>query len=137
MKADYHIEQLLLEFSGEYYSNPGSDFKNLMPDLNFMSGVFYNGILFNSNLNLKTGFLFYYTGAQNLTQIYSQPVLSYYNNNIASSLKIDFTLIGEIRRVAIIYFTWENLLDKKYFITPFYPMPSRGIRFGLGWELFN
>ncbi len=137
LKADYHIEQLLLEFSGEYYSNPGSDFKNLMPDLNFMSGVFYNGILFNSNLNLKTGFLFYYTGAQNLTQIYSQPVLSYYNNNIASSLKIDFTLIGEIRRVAIIYFTWENLLDKKYFITPFYPMPSRGIRFGLGWELFN
>ena len=137
LKADYHIEQLLLEFSGEYYSNPGSDFKNLMPDLNFMSGVFYNGILFNSNLNLKTGFLFYYTGAQNLPQIYSQPVLSYYNNNIASSLKIDFTLIGEIRRVAIIYFTWENLLDKKYFITPFYPMPSRGIRFGLGWELFN
>ena len=137
LKADYHIEQLLLEFSGEYYLNPGSDFKNLMPDLNFMSGVFYNGILFNSNLNLKTGFLFYYTGAQNLPQIYSQPVLSYYNNKIASSLKIDFTLIGEIRKVAIIYFTWENLLDKKYFITPFYPMPSRGIRFGLGWELFN
>ncbi len=137
LKADYHFEQLLLEFSGEYYLNPGSDFKNLIPDLNFMSGVFYNGILFNSNLNLKTGFLFYYTGAQNLPQTYSQPVLSYYNNKIASSLKIDFTLIGEIRKVAIIYFTWENLLDKKYFITPFYPELSRGIRFGIGWELFN
>ncbi len=108
-----------------------------MPELNIKAGLYYKDILFNTNLNLKTGFIFYYTGKQNLSPIYYQDVLTYFNNEVAQSFTVDFTLVGEIRKAAIIYFTWENLFDKQYFITPFYPMPSRGIRFGIGWELFN
>jgi len=51
--------------------------------------------------------------------------------------KLDFTLAGEIRGAAIFYFIWENLLGNQYYITPYYPMPERNIRFGLAWELFN
>ncbi|MEJ2614758.1 MAG: hypothetical protein P8Z35_07355 [Ignavibacteriaceae bacterium] len=134
---DYKFKEILIETSGEYYLNPEADFKNLMPGLNFMSGIYYKNILFNNNLNLKTGFTFYFTGKQNLLPVYSPGVLSYFNNEISQSLNVDFTLVGEIRKVAIVYFTWENLFNKEYFITPFYPMWSRGIRFGLGWELFN
>ena len=137
LNLDYKYKEILLETSGEYYMNAGKDIKNLMPGLNFMSGLYYDGILFNNNLNLKTGLVFYYTGKRNLLPVYSQGVLNYYNNEIAPSTTVDFTLVGEIRKVAIIYFTWENLFDKQYFITPFYPMWSRGIRFGIGWELFN
>ncbi|MGA9293715.1 MAG: putative porin [Ignavibacteriaceae bacterium] len=137
LKLDFKFKEILIETSGEYYLNPGTEFKNLMPGLNFMSGIYYKGILFNTNLNLKTGFIFYYTGKQNLLPVYSPGVLNYFNNEIAQSLTVDFTLVGEIRKVAIVYFTWENLFNKQYFITPFYPMWSRGIRFGLGWELFN
>ena len=137
LKLDCKFKEILIETSGEYYLNPGTDFKNLMPGLNFMSGIYYKDILFNTNLNLKTGFIFYYTGKQNLQPLYSPGVLNYFSNEIAPSLTVDFTLVGEIRKVAIVYFTWENLFDKQYFITPFYPMWSRGIRFGLGWELFN
>lgn len=137
LKLDYKFKEILIETSGEYYLNGKKSLENLMPDLNFMAGLYYNDILFNTNLNLKTGFIFYYTGKQNLLPIYSPGVLTYFNNEIAPSFTVDYTLVGEIRKVAIIYFTWENLFDKQYFITPFYPMPSRGIRFGIGWELFN
>jgi hypothetical protein len=137
LKLDYKFKEILVETSGEYFLNPGTDFKDLMPGINFMSGIYYKDILFNTNLNLKTGFIFYYTGKQNLLSVYSSGVLSYFNNEIDPSLTVDFTLVGEIRKVAIVYFTWENLFNKEYFITPFYPMWSRGIRFGLGWELFN
>ena len=137
LKLDYTFKELLLETSGEYYLNPGTDLNNLMPSLNFMSGIYYKDILFRNNLNLKTGFIFYYAGKQNLLPVYSKGVLGYFNNEVAPSWTVDFTLAGEIRKVAIVYFTWENLFNKEYFITPFYPMFSRGIRFGLGWELFN
>ena len=137
LKLNYNFREILLEASGEYYLNEESHLNNLIPRLNFMSGIYYRNLLFNNNLNLKTGFIFYYTGNRNLLPVYSQGVLTYFNNEISSSLTVDFTLVGEIRKVAVIYFTWENLFNKQYFITPFYPMWSRGIRFGIGWELFN
>ena len=137
LNLDYKFKEILLETSGEYFLNAEKNFENLMPDFNFMSGIYYKDILFNSNLNLKTGFVFYYTGKQNLLPVYSPGTLAYFNNEIAPSITINFTLVGEIRKVAIIYLTWENLLGKQYFITPFFPMQPRGVRFGLGWELFN
>ncbi|HEY7751945.1 MAG TPA: putative porin, partial [Ignavibacteriaceae bacterium] len=51
--------------------------------------------------------------------------------------KLDFTLAGEIKKLAIFYFVWENLFGNQYYITPYYPMPDRNVRFGLAWELFN
>ncbi len=87
------------------------------------SGIFYKDILFNQDLDLKTGF-----------------VLNYYDfesNDFKSASQLDFTVAGTIRKVAIVYFSWENLLNEKYFIVPYYPMRERGIRFGIAWELFN
>jgi outer membrane cobalamin receptor len=56
---------------------------------------------------------------------------------VNSNYKLDFTAAGEIQKVAIVYFSWENLFDNSYYIIPYYPMFRRGIRFGLAWELFN
>jgi len=74
-------------------------------------------------MSLKTGF-----------------VLKYYDfesENFESAYQVDFTIAGIIQKVAIVYFSWENLFDKQYFIVPYYPMRERGIRFGLAWEMFN
>lgn len=87
------------------------------------SGIFYKDILLNRNLDLKTGF-----------------VLKYYDfesGDFESAYQVDFTIAGIIQKAAIVYFSWENLFDKEYFIVPYYPMRERGIRFGLAWELFN
>ncbi|HVO75179.1 MAG TPA: TonB-dependent receptor plug domain-containing protein [Ignavibacteriaceae bacterium] len=93
-------------------------------------GIFYNDILFDSSLVLKTGFALYNFSRQ---QLVTQPP----NETGISRPRIDFTLAGEIQKSAIAYFAWENLLDEDYFIVPYYPMPARSIRFGIAWEIFN
>lgn len=138
MNLNYRFWKLLLE-TASYYNMPSDknpdnnnySYTLLMPDVNLTGGLYYKDILFNENLNIKTGIVVYYIGKQE----------SKYNGSVAQSVdpswKIDFSLIGEIQKVAIVYFTWENLLDTQYYIVPYYPMLSRSIRFGLAWELFN
>jgi len=83
-----------------------------------------------------------YSLDQNLVNSYYTGALQSLANKIGivevePSNKVDFSLAGEIKKVAIVYFIWENLLGNQYFIAPYYPMPERNIRFGLSWELFN
>lgn len=40
-------------------------------------------------------------------------------------------------KTATIHFIWENVLDERYVTTMFYPMPGRGIRFGVTWTFFD
>ena len=101
------------------------------PKIKLRGGIYLDGYFFEDNLNLKTGFVFNYNSQQ---RVYSSGQLSYLAGQFAT---IDFTLAGEIQKVAIAYFRWENLLDETYYIVPYYPMYRRGIRFGVAWELFN
>ncbi|MDY0082311.1 MAG: TonB-dependent receptor [Ignavibacteriaceae bacterium] len=128
VKFNYSV--LLFESLLSFYSKNGRYDINV-PDFQTQTGLYYKNILFNNNLNLKTGFVFYYTG--------KNKVFTYENGlcEVPSSYKFDFTLVGEIQKTAIVYFTLENLLDNEYYITPYYPMPERNIRFGVAWELFN
>ncbi len=112
-----------------YFANKGDLYS--VPDFRFIGGLYFRGNLFQDNLNLKTGFRFTYTGNINsLTEQYGLLAVD-------PSNKLDFILSGEIRKAAILYFTWENLLGNEYYITTFYPMPGGSIRFGLAWELLN
>lgn len=122
--------KLNLESKSSYYYSKNNKLIGV-PQFQTQSGLYYKDILFNSNLDLKTGFVFYYTGKNN--------VFTYENGliEVNSSVKLDFTLVGEIQKTAIVYFTWQNLLGNNYYITPYYPMPSRSLRFGIAWELFN
>jgi outer membrane receptor protein involved in Fe transport len=86
-------------------------------------GVFYKDKLFNNNLKLKTGFAVKY--------------YEFESGRNKSAFQLDFTVAGKIQDAAIVYFSWENLFNKQYYIVPYYPMRERGIRFGLSWELFN
>ncbi|MCZ7609869.1 MAG: TonB-dependent receptor [Ignavibacterium sp.] len=128
IKLNYGV--FLLESSLSFYSPSYNHIINV-PDFQTQTGLYYKGVLFKDNLNLKTGFVFYYTG-RNKVFTYENGLLE-----VPSSYKIDFTLAGEIQKSAIVYFTLENLLDNKYYLTPYYPMPERNIRFGVAWELLN
>lgn len=122
--------KFILESNSTYYS-PKSNTLNGVPNFQTQTGLYFKDILFNNNLDLKTGFVFYYTGKNN--------VFTYENGlvEVPASNKLDFTLVGEIQKTAIVYFTWQNLLGNNYYITPYYPMPGRSIRFGVAWEMFN
>jgi len=98
----------------------------------FTGGLYVNDFFFDDNLYLKTGFKFYYIG-----EISSAKYNTSLNRATDPINRLDFILAGEIQKAAIVYFTWENLFNKQYYIYPYYPMPQRNIRFGLAWELFN
>ena len=123
--------KLLFETNTSYYYDLIGSSSISLPEIQFTGGIYLNDYFFDENLLLKTGFKFYYTGELNSRLENSDIIL------VEPSNKIDFTLAGEIKKVAIVYFIWENLAGNNYFITPYYPMPQRNIRFGLSWELFN
>jgi len=131
LNFNYKVWYLLLETNTSYYFKPQNDKIYGVPEFSFISGVFVNGYFFDNNLELKTGFRFYYIGSNNVF------TKSWGVDNVGSTNKLDFTIAGEIKKVAIFYFIWENLYYNQYYITPYYPMPDGNIRFGIAWELFN
>ena len=128
---------LKLNFSALLFESSSSIYFSLqdkligVPKIATITGLYYKSLLFQDNLDLKTGFVLHYADKNN--------VFTQENGLLAvpSSLRLDFTLIGEIQKTAIVYFTWQNLFNNNYFITPYYPMPSRNIRFGVAWVMFN
>ncbi len=130
---NFKISDFELENSVQIYSSTFSINKNLwiVPKEIITIGLFYNNYVFNNNMFLKAGINYTYNGVRNVS----------YNNltpdTVPSFNRFDLTVSGIIQEVATIYFTWENLINKKYFIVPYFPMPERNIRFGISWELFN
>jgi hypothetical protein len=130
LNLKFNYWKLLLE-SNSSYSFSVDDKLFGVPDFQTQTGLYYTSKLFNDNLDLKTGFVFHYTGNNNVFTREHGVI------EVPSSNKLDFTLAGEIQNIAIVYFLWQNLLGNDYYTTPYYPMPTRNIRFGFAWELFN
>ncbi len=135
--ASVKLWKILLEGSSYYDLSEHNAFGSqpvlsaAAPKTKLRGGIYLDGYFFADNLNLKTGFAVNYNSRQ---RVYS----SGQEYNLAGQFAtVDFTLAGEIQKVAIAYFRWENLLDETYYIVPYYPMYRRGIRFGVSWELFN
>ena len=129
---NYKFWKILIETNTSYYFNSEEEQLLGVPEFQSISGVYLNGYFFDDNLWLKAGFIFTYTGRTNIYSDVWRNVIS-----VDPSNKIDFSVAGEIQKVAMVYFIWENLLNNEYFITPYYPMPGSSMRFGLSWELFN
>jgi len=135
--ASVKLWKILLEGSSYYDLSDHNSFGSqpvlsvAAPKIKLRGGIYLDGYFFADNLNLKTGFAVNYNSKQ---RVYSSGQKYYLADQFVT---VDFTLAGEIQKVAIAYFTWENLLDETYYIVPYYPMYRRGIRFGVAWELFN
>lgn len=126
---------LLLEAFASKYFESKDDLREyslfIVPEYTFSAGLYFKGNLFEDNLNLKSGIKFTHIGKRFLPLIWRSSV------KVDQINRLDFILSGEIRKAAIVYFTIENFLDKKYYITPYYPMPGISLRFGLAWEFLN
>lgn len=117
---------------------------------NISSGIYYRDKLYNNNLDLKTGFNFYFN--DNIeNQFYDFQIMrssNYYFVNDAltqfknysisnTQFRIDFTLAGRIQDRATFYFAYENILSNNYYSIPFYPIPEGGIRIGISWDFIE
>lgn len=127
MVFNFSLWKFGLQTYSSYYYNKENNY-HLFPQINFTGGIYYFDKLFNDNLELKTGFTFYYSGKKDAFG--NIPAVSAAN-------RLDFMLAGEIQESAIAYFTFENIYDTQYYLIPYYPMPSRSIRFGVAWEILN
>jgi outer membrane cobalamin receptor len=132
-QINFQFWKLIVENNGAYYFNSDNSRQeiSLVPKYTYRGGLFYRDSLFSGNLDLKAGFVFYYNGKRKAIKN------TQYTQIVDANNRLDFTLTGEIQKVAMIYFTWQNLLNNKYFVVPYYPMPARSIRFGITWEFFN
>jgi hypothetical protein len=132
LNIKYQVKFLSIENNSSLYSGNHSGLFNIVkglpgiPEYYSKSGIFISDSLFSNNLNLKGGFAFTY---------YSK--INYYPIETKPAYVLDFTLAGRIRKTATVYFTWENLLDYKYYLIPYYPNLGRNVRFGVAWDLFN
>ena len=147
--ADVQYSNILFSANLSYYFG-NSGYKNI-PDFSLNGGIYYVDTLFNSNLKLKTGINIYYSGKQNyfqydfekstavsLVKHFGSDVPQLISNSFTKqAIQLDYFLAGTIKDAATIYIVFQNLLDSQYFIVPYYPKQSRGIRFGVSWELYN
>ncbi len=118
----------------------GSSNKPYLPNITLNWKVEYRDTLFNSSLRLRTGFEAKYSGRQVHAQYDFYETQVFYNTTkplVPAWFTLDFYLSGEIQKSAIVYFSWENLFGNNYYVTPYFPMPWRRIRFGISWEFSN
>ncbi len=131
-------EFLELESISNYHWKLDSKEIYNIPEYLSKTGIYYNNILFNNNLDLKTGLSFNFIGNKIAYSEYSKHSKNYINKvNLMPVLTIDLNITGTIQKTATLYFITENIFDRKYFLIPYYPMSGRNIRFGIAWEFFN
>lgn len=143
--------KILLASNANYFMNSSINDKLSLPDFTFNGGLYYIDTLFNSNLYMKGGLNFKFTGSKTFAAIdyerYRSMVYAYDseilntkfvgNEIVPYSYQLDLFIAGTIQKKAIVYFVFENILDRKYYIVPYYPMYRRGLRFGISWEFLD
>jgi len=151
LQAQLSFWKIHFNTNSTLYLSEDERIRNGLPKFSSTGGAYYIDTLFNNNLKLKTGFNYYSYGSRyeqrfDFEKGVSSSFLYNTSNGIYSqiglteftpSIQIDFFLAGRIQDSAIIYFTWENLLNSQYMVVPFYPVRPRGLRFGVAWEFLD
>ena len=150
VELKFHIWQIFVDtYSAYYNSTLNSKTEYTIPDYTLKGKLYYQDTLFNANLFLRTGFKAQYIGRQDFYSYDFEKSMSaqyfftnqngIYQQNItvSPSFQLDFFLIGEIRRRAILYFEFENILNNEYYVVPFYYKQPFGYRLGVAWEFIN
>jgi hypothetical protein len=141
LSGTYRWNYLLFEGNAHFVKQNGAGGNGgSVPQLAGRFGIYYTGVHFDSNLAAKAGIYSNFSSAFSPMAYDAFYVRTYYDpavQEISAHADLNFFAAGEIIKRAIVYFSWENIFDRKYFFTPYYPMPRRGIRFGITWELFN
>lgn len=148
LKIDWHLWKLLFSTNANYYFIQKYNDNVPLPEFTSNGGVYYVDTLFNANLKLKAGINYWLIGNRS-SQIINYETLAItrwirtaaYNSppyfEVKPSVQFDFFLAGKIQDAATIYFVFENLLNERYYIVPYYPKQERGIRLGVSWEFVD
>jgi len=151
LRLDFKLWKILLSTNTSFYFSEQNRHDYDLPQFTSNGGIFYIDTLFNNNLHLKTGINYSSIGPRdNIRFDFEKSISSNYLYDptsqsttlisplqFSSTFQIDFFVAGRIQEKAIVYFVYENMLNAKYFVAPYYPKQSRGIRFGVAWEFLD
>lgn len=148
LKLNWHIWKIVLATNTSYYIFQEFKDNYPLPDFTSNGGIYYVDTLFNSNLKLKAGINYWLIGNRGYQFINfeTSEITRYVRTNssiippyvdVKPSVQFDFFLAGKIQDAATIYFVFENLLNERYYIVPYFPKQERGIRLGVSWEFLD
>jgi outer membrane cobalamin receptor len=131
-----HVGKFFVEGSAQYFEiNEESGLQSSFPKWSATGGLYFWGKLAEGHLDLKVGIRgraqSSYRGME-----FNPQVLQYIPSTRADVDVVgtsDFIIIAHIGS-AYVHIVWDNLLDRKYIVTPVYPMPERTLHFGISWE---
>jgi len=150
LNSNIEYWNILSTINLNYYWSPEGKFTNSDKVFTLKTGLFFVDTLYNSNLDLKTGFIFYLyenpqyriydfqqmrsasygISGESVTKLNSLPAIN-------DKFRLDFYLAGRIQDAATFYFIYENILANNYYVVPYYPMPEGGIRIGISWDFLD
>ncbi|MCB0731884.1 MAG: hypothetical protein KDC88_12700 [Ignavibacteriae bacterium] len=150
INSQIEILNILATANFNYYLYDDNSIIPKESNYNLTAGLYYVDTLYNSNLDLKTGFTFYLFDDV-VNKVYDFQKMrssSFFNNNsnftafdfyplALNPYRLDFFLAGRIQESATIYFVYENILGNNYYIIPYYPMDNGGIRIGISWDFLD
>ena len=111
--------------------------------------VYYRDLLFKSSLDLIAGFrvnIFSSFSARSFSpsnlyfvdvRTYNDTLFNFASIRIPSNFTIDLFASGRVKENAIVYISIENLLDRKFYLVPYYPANDIQFRFGIAWEFYD
>lgn len=141
LNTDYKIGPFTFFAALRYNHKKMKDWdKYILPIFNSKAGITFRSILFDDALDLKTTLSYSYRTASVATEynfFTNRVLLTPLLDDVPASGQFDFAVAGTIQKVATLYFSWENLLGSKYYLSPYYPVLPRNIRFGISWEFLN
>ncbi len=129
---------LTIEGAGTFMIQRNDSTLRRYPRFSGIGGIYFWNSLFNGNLNLKIGFRGRISTEQDGVQ-YNPEVSAYADNTgptIHTGSSVDAVLAARFGD-ATIHLLWENLLNNQYFLTPYYPVYDRAVRFGISWQFLD
>ncbi len=140
LSLTYKLDKFRISASGgAILANNHSGKKSYHP-YNADIAVSYRDYLFDSSLDLKASLSFAYRSLNTkyITDFYNQRMYSDPSSDYTDDyMSLDLFAAGRIQEAATIYFAWENILNRKQYLLPYYPELPRNIRFGISWEFLN
>ena len=120
------------------YLASGREFSTGLPDWRVECGIYFFDKVVGNHLELKAGLKGTLT-AGFPGESFDERRLVYTAGTdapIGQAGTLDLVLIGHMGD-ATIHLIWENLLNRRYVTTGFYPMPGRALRFGVTWDFLD
>ncbi len=129
-----------LEGTGMFITQQDQAGANLTtyPKFSGSGGIYYRKKLINDNLDLKIGFKARFV-SRSTGERFNAEVLAYVPNTgipIGIGSSVDGFIVAGLGN-AYIHLMWENFTSAPYYISPYYPVLDRAVKFGVSWQFLD